>query len=451
MLIATRIVVPNMATKQLIRDAQAVLANNDMGGWTRPTGIGLYPHQWLWDSFFIAIGLRHIDLERAKEEVRSPFRAQWRNGMLPHIIFGDAKGYHAGPEMWKSSKKSPNAPRNIETTGVTQPPMAAEAVVRIGELMNARKRQEWYAEMYPQIVHFHQWLYRERCPRDDGLVLLVLSWESGMDNSPPWMEVMHHYATSHRAQFMETAGFTKFVERFRKDTKVVPAKERISTVDLQAVYYLIKKLRKNNYDSQKILAKHPLQIVDVVFNCILMRANEHLATMAKFLGEDLPADIQRAMRLSPLSLELLWDDKTNQYYNRDVVSGKLIRVPSLSTFLPLYASALPKARVQNLLSQLRNPQTFGTPFPVPSTPVNSPHFKPHCYWQGPSWVNTNWLIIDGLKRNGQTEEAEKLRQKTIDMVKKGGIYEYFHPFNATPAGAAQFSWTAALVIDLLHS
>jgi len=39
--------------------AREVLRRNDLGGWTRAAP-GLYPHQWSWDSAFIAIGLAHI-------------------------------------------------------------------------------------------------------------------------------------------------------------------------------------------------------------------------------------------------------------------------------------------------------------------------------------------------------------------------------------------------------
>jgi hypothetical protein len=35
------------------------------------------------------------------------------------------------------------------------------------------------------------------------------------------------------------------------------------------------------------------------------------------------------------------------------------------------------------------------------------------------------------------------------MVQKSGFYEYFNPLNGNPAGASNFSWTAALIIDLL--
>jgi hypothetical protein len=436
--------------QQSIQAAQSILTNNDMGGWTRPTSNGLYPHQWLWDTFFISIGQRHYDIERAKDEVRSPFRAQWKNGMLPHITFGEAKGYHAGPEMWHCHR-SKDAPDGIETTGITQTPLAAEATVRIGEQLSVKERKKWYAEMYPKILAYHQWFYRERDPRGDGLVLTVHPWENGMDNLPPQMEMLHKYALSRKLQLVKTLGMEDFVKRFRKDTAVVPAEERISTLDLYAVYDLIKSLRRMKYGYEKIQKNHPFQVVDLMLSCALIRGNEHLKTMADAIGERLPADIVHAMRVAEHTLETLWDDGTAQYYNRDAISGKLVKVPSIATFMPLYALKLPQDRVKQLVALLRDPETFGAPYPVPSTPLNSPYFKPHCYWQGPSWAPTNWLIIQGLEYNGHQAEADRLRAATIAMIEKAGFHEYFSPLDVSKAGANSFSWTAALLIDLIKT
>jgi hypothetical protein len=432
----------------LIDQAKTVLQKNDMGEWTRPTANGLYPHQWLWDTFFIAIGQRHYDVDRAKAEVRSPFRAQWKNGMLPHIIFSDAEGYHAGPELWHCERSS-DAPDGVQTSGITQPPMAAEAVVRVGQKLDTKERREWYREMYPKLLAYHQWFYRERCPRGDGLPVIVLSWETGMDNTPPWMHIMHRFAMGLRAQLIQQANFTTIMERFRKDTEAVPAEERISTIDLYAVYDLIKSLRKYKYDNEVIMQEHHLRIVDVTFSCILIRANQLLKEIADDIGEELPDDIKHAMHVAPHALETLWDSETQQYCNRNVLTGKLIKIPTVSTFMPLYAGVLPKERVELLVSQMHDVQTFGTAFPLPSTPINSDYFRPNRYWQGPTWVNMNWLLADGLERNGKRAEAAGLRERTVDMISRGGMYEYFSPMTAEPAGASDFSWTAALLIDML--
>ncbi|MEZ6331129.1 MAG: hypothetical protein R3B12_03915 [Candidatus Saccharimonadales bacterium] len=72
--------------KMLISQAEAVLKANRVGNATKPAP-GLYPHQWFWDSCFIAIGLRWTNIEQAKAELRSLAKGQWHNGMIPHIIF----------------------------------------------------------------------------------------------------------------------------------------------------------------------------------------------------------------------------------------------------------------------------------------------------------------------------------------------------------------------------
>jgi hypothetical protein len=264
------------------------------------------------------------------------------------------------------------------------------------------------------------------------------------------MEIMHRQALSMRARLAKYGNLESFMERMRKDTAAVPAEERISTIDLYAVYDLVKNLRRLRYEGADILKKHPLQIVDVNFSCILIRANQLLKEIADEIGETLPLEIIHAMRVAPHALELLWDDETQEYCNRDEITGKLIKVSCIDTFMPLYATTLPKERVAVLLEKLQDPKTYNTAFPVPSAPINSRYFDPMRYWQGPTWVNMNWMLADGLERNNQKAKAEEIRQKTIKMVETSGFYEYFSPLDATKSGANTFSWTAALYIDLLQ-
>src|SRR5215211_4068999 len=82
-----------------------------MGGWTRASPT-LYPHQWSWDSAFIAIGLAHLDTGRAAGELLTLLEHQWKNGKIPHIVFNpDAppESYFPGPEHWASATDSPDA------------------------------------------------------------------------------------------------------------------------------------------------------------------------------------------------------------------------------------------------------------------------------------------------------------------------------------------------------
>ena len=97
---------------------------------------------------------------------------------------------------------------------------------------------------------------------------------------------------------------------------------------------------------------------------------------------------------------------------------------------------------------MTNKTSYGLEFPIPTVPKNSHWFNPMCYWQGPMWVNTNWLIIDGLRRYGFNEQADLLKKSTLRVVEESGFYEYFDPLNGKPSGVNNFSWTAALVLDL---
>src|SRR5258705_692363 len=90
--------------------AAQVLRGNDRGGLTVASP-HLYPHMWSWDAAFIAIGLARLSTGRALTELETLLAAQWRNGMVPHIVFteGDAS-YEPGPDRWSCRALSPDAP-----------------------------------------------------------------------------------------------------------------------------------------------------------------------------------------------------------------------------------------------------------------------------------------------------------------------------------------------------
>jgi len=431
----------------LLAGAKAVLAANDRGTFTVPAA-GIYPHQWLWDSCFIAIGQAHLDAERAKMEILSLLRAQWKNGMVPHMIFSPGikqARYHGDWRSWLS----PLSPDGISTSGITQPPMLAEAVVRIGEHLPSPERHSWYGLVWPNLLAYHEWLYRERDPHGEGLALLIHPWETGLDNTPPWMEELKQHLLPGWIRAITKLHLDGMLSVFRTDTRIVDPAERLDNVEALALYDAKLRLRRKSYDTNKILDHSLFSIEDLSFNCILIRANAHLRHIAHTIRETIPDDLQQHMELSEKALEQLWDPYEGQYFSRDFVTHRLLTEPSIATFMPLYAGCISRERAHQLVQLLENEHLFGTPYPIPSTPTNSTYFDPVCYWQGPSWVNTNWLVIDGLKRYGFHDHAAALRESTLEMIKHGGWREYFNPETADGLGAKEFSWTAALAIDLL--
>ena len=437
-----------MQDTDLLSGAKEVLKQNDRGDYTMPAA-EFYPHQWLWDSCFTAIGLRHLDVERAKMELLSLLRGQWQNGMLPNIIFRSEKRYRTDRNIYKSWL-SPSAPEDVVTSGITQPPMLAEAVVQVGKKMEWPERRQWYRMMWPALLAYHEWLYKERDPHGEGLVLQIHPWEVGLDNTPPWMAEMHHHLLPGWIRFVERTHLAGIISLFRRDRHSdVPLSERLSTVEALALFDIQRRLRRKAYDIDKVLDHSLFAIEDLTFNSIFIRANEYLESIAKAIREELPEELIACIAKSRKTFEELWDPYSGQYYSRDFITHQLLKESSIATLMPLYAGSISKERAAQLVKLLENEHQFGPAYPVPSAPINSPWFHEKRYWQGPTWVNTNWLIIDGLKRYGFRDHAAALTESTLEMVAKSGFAEYFDPLNGEAAGADNFTWTAALTIDLL--
>ena len=51
--------------------------------------------------------------------------------------------------------------------------------------------------------------------------------------------------------------------------------------------------------------------------------------------------------------------------------------------------------------------------------------------------------------NKDNSFSKKIKRKTIQMIEANGFHEYYTRKNATPMGAKNFSWSAALYLDLV--
>ncbi len=431
----------------LAERAAEVLKINDRETYTVPAE-NLYPHQWLWDSCFIAIGLRHLDTERAQVELTSLLRGQWTNGMLPNMIFSDDPRYRRDRNLWRSWV-NPSSPDGVATSGITQPPMLAEAVWQIGQKLNIAERRSWYKQLLPHIIAYHQWLYNDRDPHQEGLVLQLHPWETGLDNTPPWMFELHDHLMPGWVRAIRATHTDGLITLFRRDVHYVPPGQRFTTLEVLSLFDVQRRLRRKAYDTSRILDHGLFSIEDLSFNCIFIRANQRLQEMAKTIRYELPTKLTENIEKSEHALESLWDEYAGSYWSRDFVTHRLLKQPSIASLMPLYAGSISQERAELLVRQLENDHIFGPAYPVPSVPLDSPSFDPERYWQGPSWMNTNWLIIDGLKRYGFKDHAAALTETSLEMVRQSGFAEYFDPNTGEPLGAHNFSWTAALALDLL--
>ncbi len=441
--------ISNSVRDSVVTQAKEVLAGNwvDLGegkGFTRPAD-NLYPYQWNWDSGLIAYGYAHYDPERAAAELRSLFSGQWKNGFLPHIIFHDSKEsrekkYTPGPEFWDCGDK-------VATSGLTQPPVHAMVVWHIYKQLRGKDSyaaDEFLQEFYPKLFALHKYFYTKRDPEKWGLITIYHPWESGFDNSPRWDDALEAITPSYVPEYT------------RQDTDHVNKEHRPSDAHYDKYMFLAAELKKHGYDDKKIYPDHPFRIKDKVLSSILYASSERLLYIAETLNRtDDAAEIRKWMRRFEKNIvERLWNEEEKIFYDYDLVSEKLIPTRSVDGLIPMITGELSDQRVHSMLHHLDKADFCSTGVCsvglVPSTDITDPSFHAEKYWRGPVWININWFLWKSFNRYDLTERALHLKQHTASLLSDQGFYEYYSPLDGRGLGAKNFSWTAALAIDMLE-
>lgn len=425
-----------MATTSLIDQAVAVLRSNDTGVFTKP-GPYQYPHQWNWDSALIALGLSHFELLRAQAEIRALLSGQWQDGMVPSVVYHSIPSdYFPNPEFWQIENSS-SAP-SIPTTGITQPPLLATVV----RMIHTRSPMiDFVEEVYPSLLRWHRWLHTARDADGTALACIIHPWESGTDDSPRWLHLFEAIQPKALPEFQ------------RGDTRYVAATERPNRTEYERFIYLIDVFRKLNYTSSELLRHSPFLAQDILFNAILFRADEDLRTLAVSLGNPTDEIDGWRSRMQLSFNDRFWNENVGLYYDYDMRSGKPIPVNTASTFLPLFAGLPSKEQAQRLVKEhLLNPMEYAPNGTVrhwvTTTAKTEPTWEPRRYWRGPAWIIMNWFIIAGVRRYGYEELADMIRQDTLDLLKLSGFREYYDPRDGSGCGSTDFSWSAALTLEL---
>ncbi|MFF1743793.1 MGH1-like glycoside hydrolase domain-containing protein [Streptomyces mirabilis] len=301
---------PDRPAGSLHLRAARVLEGNWTGTSTVPSH-GLYPHQWSWDSAFIAIGLRHLSPLRAQTELETLLGAQWGDGRIPHIVFNPSvplDAYFPSPDFWRSSTagRAAGAPRTVQTSGIVQPPVHALAAWLVHQADPGLSRsRSFLSRMYPRLAAWHRYLLHRRDLGGGGLASVVHPWEQGMDNSPCWDAPLSRVTPAAPRSFR------------RADLDHGSAEDRPTDLDYGRYVRLATDYRDGGYAD----GVGEFAVEDPAFNALLIASEHALAAIAQELGAAGTARHARAERLTAALVERLWDPAEGMFFCRDVYGG----------------------------------------------------------------------------------------------------------------------------------
>lgn len=263
-----------------------------------------------------------------------------------------------------------------------------------------------------------------------------------MDNSPTWDAPLRRIE-------LPTGSLPPYR---RKDTDHIPLSERPGDEEYDRFIYLLYLSRECRYREDEVFEVSPFIIQDHLFNALLYRASTDLYRIAEIV-KGRTEEIRRWLdRTKETFNRKLWHEKDGFYYAFDMKEGTILQVRTAAGFVPLFGCLPSEEQAQALYRTLGHEclcKVGSKRYMVPNYDVCEPGFSPGNYWRGPIWININWLIYKGLLGYGNIEYATYVRDSIIDLVRQRGFFEYYDPIKGEGHGTRDFSWTAALLIDVL--
>lgn len=372
-----RIAVKSMVT--LISNWRTMRGGLHHDGIIPSHAVGYFVGFWAWDSWRFSAGLAAIAPKLAKDNIRAMFDYQQENGMIIDCIYVNADENNS-----RDSK----------------PPLCSWAVNAIYE---ANKDTAFVKEMYPQLLKYYRWWYRDRDHNQNKMceygstdgTRVAAAWESGMDNAI----------------------------RF-DDAKII-------------------KNGKNAYSYDQ-------ESVDL--NAYLALENRLLRKFSHLIGESFN-EPDRSKEIA----DYFFNTKKHFFFDKRISDNpkyneKSIIVEGCEAYTPLWANIATKEQVSKMLPILQDTTKFSTYIPFPTVSADNPKFQKNGYWRGPIWLDQCYFAIHGLRNYGFENLANKYTCQVFERLEgisqQTPIYENYDTHTGKILEAPHFSWSAAHLLML---
>jgi neutral trehalase len=170
------------------------------------------------------------------------------------------------------------------------------------------------------------------------------------------------------------------------------------------------------------------------------REYKAMAQLADKLGyADEAAEYRKqADALKAAMLKHMWFADDAMFYNLRRDTGKPVKRISYSSFVPLIDDILPDNSAKQMITRyMLNKDVMLAPYGIRSLSKQDPDYNnaaiivPYSNWQGPIWINANYMNYIALKRYGFNKEAAQLsgilgQMVVADIKKWGSMHEDYN-------------------------
>lgn len=389
-----------------------VLRSNQVRGgaaikadFTVPTKFG-YWGCYIWDSAFHALGQSHLqDPKVAKDTLRAILSVQYPNGFIP---------VNSGAE---------DVEVNTPSDGTYD--LDPKAFYRYTESGDPYTGELEFRSPLP-----HQWGEAEQSGAikvQEKTMIPILA-----------LAVWQVYLTSGDKEFLSEM----FDHLARYDDWLW---RRRNSGDGLMVYW---SPEESGWDNAARLLPVPVKSVDGSTLAYISR--KILADSARILGRaGQAAKFASRAEVTEASInDKMWDPQSGFFYDLSFDDSRRAQM-SPAGFMPLMAGIVSDERAARLAEHLRDPKQFATAFPIPTVSANDPDYNTNTWgWNGPSWIPSNWLVMESLARAGMIDDSNRtMRAMTMMMSKPDGwpnAYEQYNSKTGMPFGVADYSWSGAI-------
>ena len=417
---------------------------------------GRFNEMYGWDSYFIIRGL----LRDGKVELA--------RGMVENFFF---EIEHYGAVL--------NANRTYYLSR-SQPPFLSSMIMAVYEAEKARGHDDlqWLAKAY-QYAHrdYEMWLREPHLADATGLSRF---YDLGEGPVPEGLHDETGYYHDVLADFLKQAKPSPYlveaetVDSFKHpeyslrlcaddspeaDSKCVQVKH----VALSEDYYKgDRSMRESGFDISFRFGPYGADAhhyAPVCLNSLLYKTETDLETMSKLLGDKLGATQwhHRAEKRKKIIRTLLWNRQRGLFFDYDFQQKKLSSYEYATTFYPLWAGLATPAQARSVAQNLKVfEQKGGLAMSTQETGVQ---------WDYPyGWAPIQLLAVEGLRRYGYNEDADRISCKFLSMVldnfaRDGNIREKYNVVSDSSNvqlregyrdNIVGFGWTNGVFLELLN-